>query len=123
MAPCAPNACRPRSVLVLDGSCSMSTNYPANGGQPATRCADNARGRWTALRNALIDPQRGVVSKLDKLVAFGLVVYGSEPMCPIPGTPVKPELGNRARIEAALPAVQPGQIRPLGPRSTGSSTT
>jgi hypothetical protein len=110
------NAARvpPKVVLVLDGSCSMSTDYPANGAQSASQCTRNSRGRWTALRNALIGPQ-GVVPKLEKAVAFGLVVYGTQPSCPIPGQPVTSQLNNLARIQAGLPEVQPGMYTPTGP--------
>lgn len=104
----------PKVVLVLDGSCSMSTDYPANGAQSASRCTRNANGRWTALRNALVG-QQGVVPKLDKAIAFGLVVYGTQPRCPIPGRSVDPALGNSARIQAGLPQVQPGMNTPTGP--------
>lgn len=104
----------PKVVLVLDGSCSMSTDYPTNGAQSATQCTRNAQGRWNALRNALIGPQ-GVVPKLDKVVAFGLVVYGTEPSCPIPGEPVSSQLNNLARIQAGLPEIQPGMYTPTGP--------
>lgn len=105
----------PRVILVLDGSCSMSTDYPANGQASVTECSSNARGRWTALRNALIDPNDGVVPKLDSVVEFGLVVYGTEPRCPIPGTPVRPGLNNLDDIERNLPMVQPGSFTPTGP--------
>jgi hypothetical protein len=104
----------PRVILVLDGSCSMSTNYPANGATSSSQCVDNSAGRWAALRNALIDPQHGVVTKLQSLVAFGLVVFGTQPMCPIPIPPVKPALSNLASIEAQLPAIPPGQFTPTG---------
>jgi hypothetical protein len=105
----------PMVALVLDGSCSMSTEYPANGQESATECTSNPRSRWTALRNALIDPQRGVVPKLEKVVAFGAVTYGTQGGCPIPGLPVKPALENLGRITAQLPVVQPGQYTPTGP--------
>src|SRR5262245_5908529 len=45
----------PRVILVLDGSCSMSTDYPANGEESSSECTSNPGGRWTALRNALVD--------------------------------------------------------------------
>lgn len=105
----------PRVILVLDGSCSMSTDYPANGQASVTECSNNDGGRWTALRNALIDPEDGVVPKLDSVVEFGLVVYGTESRCPIPGTPVRPGLNNADEIQANLPMVQPGSFTPTGP--------
>jgi len=105
----------PRVILVLDGSCSMSTAYPANGQASASECVDNPNGRWTALRRALVDPQAGVVPRLQHLVQFGVVVYGTQPMCPIPAEPVRPALNNLAQIEGKLPAIQPGMYTPTGP--------
>jgi hypothetical protein len=105
----------PRVILVLDGSCSMSTSYPANGQASATECVDNPSGRWSALRRALVDPQSGVVPKLQHLVQFGVAVFGTQPTCPIPGDPVRPALNNLAQIEGKMPAVQPGMYTPTGP--------
>ncbi|MET0386667.1 MAG: vWA domain-containing protein [Polyangiales bacterium] len=105
----------PRVILVLDGSCSMSTDYPANGAESASECESNPNGRWTALRRALTDPQNGVVPKLQSIVQFGVVVYGTEGECPIPGEAVRPALNNLAAVEANLPQVQPGMFTPTGP--------
>jgi len=105
----------PRVILVLDGSCSMSTDYPANGKASATRCVENANGRWAALRRALLDAQSGVIAKLQSVVQFGLATYGTAPTCPLPAQPVVPALDNLRAIEAKLPAVQPGMYTPTGP--------
>jgi hypothetical protein len=105
----------PRVILVLDGSCSMSTDYPANGKPSATRCTENANGRWAALRRALLDAQSGVVPRLQSAVQFGLAVFGTAPTCPLPAQPVEPALNNLKTIEAKLPAVQPGMYTPTGP--------
>lgn len=105
----------PRVILVLDGSCSMSTNYPANGAESASECTSNPNGRWAALRKSLVDPQNGVVTKLQDKVQFGVVVFGTQPTCPIPSDPVKPALNNLSMIEAKLPDVQPGMYTPTGP--------
>jgi hypothetical protein len=104
----------PRVIFVLDGSCSMSTNYPANGGQSATECVENPTGRWAALRNALVAPGTGVISQLQGQVEFGLAVFGTQRRCPIPGEPIESALNNLNAIEAALPQVQPGQFTPTG---------
>jgi hypothetical protein len=104
----------PKIILVLDGSCSMSTDYPANGAMSASECTRSDRSRWTALRNALIG-SNGLVPKLERVVAFGTVVYGTTPNCPIPGQPVRPELNNLRRVQNALPEVQPGMYTPTGP--------
>lgn len=105
----------PRVILVLDGSCSMSTNYPANGANSATMCVNNPMGRWAALRRALVEPQTGIVAKLQHIVQFGVVVFGTVPKCPIPGDPVAPALNNLAAIESKLGVVQPGMNTPTGP--------
>jgi hypothetical protein len=105
----------PRVVLVLDGSCSMSTNYPANGAASSTECTTNENGRWSALRRALIDPQRGVVARLQGVVEFGVAVFGTAVKCPIPGSPVEPGLNNLTRIAQRVPSVQPGMYTPTGP--------
>lgn len=113
------NAARvtPRVILVLDGSCSMSTNYPSNGDESASECTSNQNGRWAALRNALLDPQTGVVPQLQHLVQFGLVVYGTNGTCPIPQghTPVRPAMNNLDAITMNMPQVQPGMYTPTGP--------
>jgi hypothetical protein len=107
---------QPRVILVLDGSCSMSTDYPANGEQSATECTANQMGRWAALRNALVDPQVGVVPQLQHLVQFGLAVYGTNRTCPIPEghMPVRPALNNADAIASSMPQVQPGMYTPTG---------
>jgi Mg-chelatase subunit ChlD len=105
----------PRVIFVADGSCSMSTNYPANGAQSASECKENPNGRWAALRKALLDPQNGVVPKLQSIVKFGIAVFGTQPTCPIPGEPVRPALNNLTMIDAKMPPVQPGMYTPTGP--------
>jgi hypothetical protein len=104
----------PRVILVIDGSCSMSTDYPSSG-QSATDCHENPNGRWAAVRRALVDPQTGVVTKLQGIVEFGIAVFGTQPMCPLPATPIDPKLDNLQAIENALPQVQPGMFTPTGP--------
>jgi hypothetical protein len=95
----------------------MSTDYPANGEQSATECMTNPGGRWSALRAALVDPQNGVVPKLQHLVQFGMVVYGTQGTCPVPAghTPVRPALNNLRQVESSMPMVQPGMYTPTGP--------
>jgi hypothetical protein len=93
----------------------MSTDYPANGAQSASQCKENPNGRWAALRNSLIDPNNGVVTMLQNQVEFGVVVFGTQNMCPIPGTPVQPALNNLQTVIANVPTVQPGMYTPTGP--------
>jgi hypothetical protein len=106
---------QPRVILVLDGSCSMSTDYPANGMQSASSCVANPKGRWAALRSAMIDPQNGVVPKLQNIVQFGMVVFGTTPTCPTPIKPISPALNNLPTIQSTIPMVQPGMYTPTGP--------
>lgn len=103
----------PRVILVVDGSCSMSTEYPANG-QSATQCDNNPNSRWSALRNALLDGQNGVVTRLEDVIEFGLVVYGTQRECPITGNPLDPALNNYQAIEQAFSQTPPGMFTPTG---------
>lgn len=104
----------PRVILVLDGSCSMSTPYPTNGALSAMACSNAAGTRWASLRDALVAPGTGVVTRLSNVVEFGVVVYGTQNQCPVPGTPVDPALGNLAAIEGAMPQGPPGMFTPTG---------
>lgn len=106
----------PRVILVLDGSCSMSTPYPANGAMSATRCTDTGGSRWHALRDALVGSQDSVVRRLEAVVEFGLVIFGTQPTCPIPGEPIEPALNNLNAIDGAFPQnTPPGMFTPTGP--------
>jgi hypothetical protein len=104
----------PRVILLLDGSCSMSTEYPSNGGMSATECRNNGNSRWAALRNALLDPNEGVVTRLHGAVEFGLVVYGTQPSCPLTHDPILPVVDNLRAIEGALGDRPPGMFTPTG---------
>ena len=103
----------PRVILVVDGSCSMTTNYPANGQPSATRCENIPNSRWSALRNALLG-QNGVVARLDDALEFGLVVYGTQPRCPLTADPIDPALGNSDAINDAFRNQPPGMYTPTG---------
>lgn len=69
----------PTVWLVLDGSGSMVESL-------------GDRSRWAALREALMDPNEGVVKALEREVSWGLVIYdGASPFVqPLPdgGTPM-----------------------------------
>jgi hypothetical protein len=105
---------RPRVILVVDGSCSMTTPYPANGAMSATRCGNDPNSRWAALRNALVG-QNGVVANLQNVVEFGMVVFGTQPQCPLTGAAIEPAAGNFDAINAALGNSPPGMFTPTGP--------
>ena len=102
----------PRVILVVDGSCSMTTDYPSSG-ESATECRRNEGGRWSALRNALVG-QNGVVRRLEGVVEFGLVVYGTQPECPLTADPINPGLGNFRAIDSAISDQPPGMYTPTG---------
>ena len=105
----------PRVILVLDGSCSMSTPYPANGAPSATRCDSNPGTRWAALRDALIAPGTGVVDRLASVVEFGVLVFGTTgQQCPLTTPPIDPALGNLMAIEGSMPQAPPGMFTPTG---------
>jgi hypothetical protein len=103
----------PTVILVVDGSCSMSTNYPSND-PSAIACIPNPMSRWSAMRNALLDPNSGVVSRLEGVVRFGLVVFGTFGQCPIPGQVINPALNNRGAIDQNFPQAPPGMFTPTG---------
>ena len=105
----------PRVILVLDGSCSMSTPYPANGAPSATNCGNNQNSRWAALHNVLLGDQ-GVVRQLEGVVEFGVAIFGTEPNCPLTSDAIRPAINNFNAIDGAFPANRPpGQFTPTGP--------
>jgi hypothetical protein len=101
-----PTRMAPKVVLLLDGSSSMREAY-------------GNTDRWTAMRQALVDPTNGVVKTMEGLIEFGLVIFAGEYRngggdCPIPGEVVGPALNNYSAIEAAFPVEQPGRYTPTG---------
>lgn len=101
----------PTVMLVVDGSCSMSTEYP--GGSPDTiSCSESPTNRWSAIRNALVDPTTGVVTRLQSVVRFGLGVYGTVGSCPFVLGRIEPAVDNGAAITAGLPTIPPGLATP-----------
>ena len=103
----------PTVLLVVDGSCSMSTDYPSSG-QSSTTCTNSQNSRWSALRNALLDVNTGVVTKLESVVNFGLLIYGTEPQCPLALPIIDPALNNAGVIAGAYPNAPPGTYTPTG---------
>jgi len=94
----------PNVYLVVDGSCSMSLDYGS--GEPLSNCYDNPNSRWTALRQALLDPGDGVVTNLQGVVRFGLYIFGSAGSCPFPGETLSPALDQANAIDAIV-SLQP----------------
>jgi hypothetical protein len=115
----------PKVWLVLDGSGSMAEPLSSSSQTPS---------RWDALREALMDPNGGVVPTLERLVKFGMVLYDG-PLGGFPGTGamlpdggpatgmpptdecprlslVEPDLMNFMKLDAAIPTLPPGGSTP-----------
>ncbi len=97
----------PTMILLIDQSSSMTEDF---GGTE----------RWTAVYETLMDPDDGVVARLDERIRFGLALYSSENgsqggVCPLL-TEVAPTLGGFAEIDAVF-----GQAHPIDDTPTGES--
>lgn len=79
----------PTVFLLIDQSGSMNANF-------------NGQTRWDALRDALMDPQTGVVKGLEGKVRFALTLYSGDgdQKCPDLTQVVPPALNNHAAINA-----------------------
>src|SRR5204863_6625612 len=105
----------PSFMLVIDGSASMLSPYgeaPELAGEDAG--APSGPTRWQAVRDALVDPKKGVVPRLQGVIKFGLAVFGTEPTCPLPLGVIDPALDNAEAIASGLPTEQPGMYTPTG---------
>jgi hypothetical protein len=113
---------KPTVLFVVDRSGSMAEPYPGS---------DN---RWKAVYDAVMDPNAGVVVKLQSVVSFGLVLYDGDiasgvfeiVSCSIPGVGcpdaaavvcpnlaiVNPALNNFAAIDAVYGSIGPGGTTP-----------
>lgn len=107
----------PSVMLLVDGSQSMQMAYgdaPDGGVADPMMPAPGAQSRWSAVRQALVDPVDGVVTQLEGLVRFGLAVYGTAPTCPLPLGTIDPQTNNYMAINAGLPQAPPGLTTPTG---------
>lgn len=130
----------PQVMLLVDGSASMRTSYGTPASAPAATPAAGMSGgraavagssaagsagaggaaapmestRWTAIRQALINPTTGVVPLLSSTIKFGLAVFSTDPTCPFPVGVVDPALNNYERIAMTLPPNAPGTRTPTG---------
>ena len=121
------NRVLPTVMLVVDGSTSMEGGYgpiPGDAGMQQgpvfpglpTPPAPGQASRWGAIREALVRPDVGVVPALQGLVHFGLALYGTQPMCPLPMGIVAPARNNFDAINRGLPNGRPpGMFTPTGP--------
>lgn len=93
----------PTVVLLIDQSGSMVEPFP--GGD-----------RWNVLRNALMDPNGGVVKQLENEVRFGLTLYtaqDAEPVCPLlENVPIA--LANYNAINNLYSSASPVEDTPTG---------
>ena len=101
----------PNVVVIVDRSGSMGTEqFPPGSGV----------SRWTALRNALIDPATGLLFSLDASVRFGFVTYRNlAPMAGCPHISVIPALLDNADEIASVYST----MTPSGPTPTGDAIT
>ncbi|HMR04264.1 MAG TPA: VWA domain-containing protein [Polyangiaceae bacterium] len=95
----------PTVVLLIDQSGSMTANFGGN-------------DRWNTVRDALMNPQTGIVKTLENEVRFGLALYTSNDgnsggQCPML-TEVNMALGNYAAIKAVYDQAQPEDETPTG---------
>jgi hypothetical protein len=112
----SPSRIVPNIHLVVDGSCSMELELTSQ--EPYGSCdieEPGATTRWGALRNALVGDPDGVVTRLQDVIAFGHYLYGTEPTCPLIGTPIAPATGQGETIRGAFPPAPPGSNTPTGP--------
>lgn len=89
-------------ALLIDQSLSMDNDFGAG-------------TRWTVMRDALLDPQKGFCKTLEGEMEFGLTLYtGTAQSCPML-TQVPPALNNYAAIKASFDAAKPIDNTPTGP--------
>lgn len=85
----------PWVLFVIDRSSSMSQPYPGS------------TNRWQAIYDALMDPDVGIIPKLQGVVRFGVMLYDGEGICPRLVT-VEPAPMNYTAIDAVYGPAQPG---------------
>ncbi|MDI3284953.1 vWA domain-containing protein [Polyangium sp. 15x6] len=103
----------PTVMLLIDQSGSMTTGF-GNG------------DRWSVLYDTLMDPNDGIVKKLEKDVRFGLALYTSNNgnaggTCPVL-TKVPIALNNHAAIDAVYAPQSPEGETPTGESITAVTT-
>jgi hypothetical protein len=100
---------RPSVTLLVDQSGSMREGYPDR---------DSPDTRWSLVRQALLDPNSGVVPSLQHSIQFGLVFYTSHNgyssgTCPILST-VQNATNNYAAISRLYDKSSPDDDTPTG---------
>jgi len=105
----------PTIHLIVDGSCSMELELSSQ--EPYGTCdidPPSPTTRWGALRQALVSDPDGVVTRLQDVISFGFYLYGTDPTCPLIGTPIAPSVGQGDAIRSAMPPAPPGRNTPTG---------
>lgn len=100
---------RPAVTLLVDQSLSMNQSYPTRG---------SGQSRWSIVRQALMDPNKGVVATLQRSVQFGLSFYtsyngSSGGVCPVLSEVVS-ATDNYAAIAALYDRTSPADDTPTG---------
>ncbi|HTV19350.1 MAG TPA: vWA domain-containing protein [Polyangiaceae bacterium] len=91
----------PAVMLLIDRSTSMGFNFAADGDT-----------RWNVLREAIVDPEQGLLASLDQRASVGLMLYTGEggfnnpAGCPLI-TRVDAQFGNVDRVRDAYLAAEP----------------
>ena len=100
---------RPAVTLLVDQSGSMRTGYPTR---------ESEQTRWQVVRQALLDPDAGVVQSLQQSIQFALVFYTSRNgfvggTCPLLSQ-VSSATNNYEAIRALYDASYPDDDTPTG---------
>jgi hypothetical protein len=100
---------RPSVTLLVDQSGSMRSGFPTR---------DSEQTRWSIMRQALLDPNSGVVRGLEQSVQFALAFYTSHNgfsggTCPILSE-VRSATGNYEAIRTLYDSVSPDDDTPTG---------
>ena len=100
---------RPIVMLLVDQSGSMNDRYPMR---------SNLSTRWSVVRDALMDPDRGAVKQLESSVRFGVTFFTSRggfrgPTCPML-TDVSAATDNYDAIRALYDRTKPDKDTPTG---------
>jgi len=95
----------PTVALLIDQSISMMSAF------------SDSQSRWSTVREALMDPNNGVVAQLEDTTRFGLALYTNAPdfaQCPNLAVVAELVTGNHAAIDAVFQAQEPSGKTPTG---------
>jgi hypothetical protein len=100
---------RPAVTLLVDQSGSMNQGYPERGSE---------NSRWSVVRQALLDPEKGVVKGLESSIQFALVFYTSHNgfsggECPLLSQ-VSAATNNHQALDSLYSSTYPDDDTPTG---------